>query len=401
MTTRTATSFCRICPACCVMVLTIDDNERIVNIKPDKQHPMTKGYACFKGLQAEDAHHSPRRILRPLKRQPDGTFTEISSEQAFDEIAEKMRAIIDREGVEAISMFTGNGSVLTSSAVAMQSSFWAALGSTQRYSTMTLDQSAKIVSFERMGGWAAGMPDLEQSNVALMFASNPLNSHSATGYLVVDPTRRLKRAKARGLKLIVIDPRDTETARHADLFVQPLPGQDAVIAAGLLRIILREGWHDREFCDRYVSVSGLQILREMVKPFTPDMVATRAGIESAQLHAVAEMFARDHKKGHAYASTGTNMAPYSNVAQHMVDCLNVVCGRFRRPGDRMVVDMLAPESSVRAEVIPPPRSWQQFPASRIRGIGRLMGEKLSGTLAEEILTPGEGQINVIGLNRTP
>lgn len=392
MVTRAATSFCRICIGHCGLLITVDDKEKIVDVRGDKNHPMTHGYACFMGLQAEASHRTPQRILSPLKRDSNGTFEKIPAERAFDEIAEKMRRIIDRDGPNAIGMFLGAGGNFNSATYSMARSFMSSLGSKQYFSTETIDQSAKFVAFERLGGWAAGTQSFEQSDVVLLFAVNPLVSRGALGNLIADPTRRLKKEKERGLKLIVVDPRRTETARHADLFVQPLPGQDAAIAAGLLRIILQEGWHDSEFCDRYVRPGGLAALKAAVEPFNPKMVAARAGIEESELFAIAEMFARDNKRGNAAAGTGTNMSPFGNVAQHLMDTLNVVCGRMRRPGDKALVDLMGPDEPVLAEVIPPARSWEAVPRSRIRGVGQVFSEKLSGTLADEILTPGEGQI---------
>ena len=392
MVTRTVKSFCRICIASCGMQLTVDENDHVIEIRGDKEHPMTKGYACYMGRQAEDSHHTSARILQPLKRRADGSFEPIAAEKAFDEIGERMRKIIERDGPSAIGMFVGAGGSFSSAGYMMAKSFLKALGSQQYFSTETIDQSAKFVSFERMGGWAAGTQSFEQSDVVLLFGVNPLVSRGALGNLITDPTRRLKKEKARGLKLIVIDPRRTETAKFADLFVQPVPGQDVAIAAGLLRIILQEGWQDNEFCEKYVSQESLIALRTEIEPFTPEMVASRAGIEACELRNIAEMFARDNKCGNAAAGTGVNMSPYSNVAQHLVDCLNVVCGRFKRPGDRALVDLMGPVMPVVAEAIPPQRSWEQVPPGRIRGVGRLLGEKLSGTLADEILTPGDGQI---------
>lgn len=396
--TRTARSFCRICNAHCGMVLTIDDDERIVSIRGDKEQPLGRGYACFKGLQAEEAHHSARRLLRPLKRQADGTFAEVPLEQALDEIAARVGSLIAQHGADTVGLFNGNGGTPNSTGYPMTHAFLQALGSHSLYSTLSIDQSAKVVAVERMGVWAAGLQDFSQSDVLLFFGTNPLVSHSTVPVMGPDPVRRLKAAKAEGLKLIVVDPRRTETAYFADLFAQPYPGEDPAILAGLVRIILDEGWHDAEFCGRYVGADSMAALRQSVEPFAADVVEARAGLQAGQLREIAALFARDNKSGAAYAATGPCMAPYSNLTQHLVETVNVICGRLRRPGDPVIVDLTAPEAPITAEVVPAFRSWEQVPPSRIRGVGRLGGERLTPTLAEEILTAGEGQVRALFVN---
>lgn len=393
MAVREEISFCRICTGGCGVRLTIDEDDSILSVRADQENGLTAGYACFKGLQAEESHHGPARLLHPLKRMADGSYVRIGSEQALDEIAEKMGRLIERYGPKSVAVFCGNGSMFSSNAYAMHRSFLAAIESDQYFSTLTIDQSAKMVSFGRLGGWAAGYPDFDKMDVAMLIGANPLVSHASLGFLSVDPVRRLKRARANGLKLIVIDPRNTETARNADLALQPYPGQDAAIAGGLIRMILDEGWDDRDFCDAHVGRERMAQLRSAVEPLTPDYVERRAGLQPDDLRTVAEMFARDGKVRGIYGATGPAMQPFSNLAQHMIDCLNMICGGFLRAGEEVHrFNAMGPLHPVHAEVIPPMRGWESGGDSRIRGARSLYGERPTGTLTDEILTAGDEQI---------
>ena len=390
---REEKSFCRICAGFCGMVLSIDDAGRIAAIRGDKDHPLTRGYACIKGLQAPEAHNGPSRLLHPLKRMDDGSFSEIPLDQALDEIAAKLGAILDRDGPEALATFRGTINVFSAVSSQMLTDWLAAFGSTNFYSTMTIDQSAKWVTIERLGMWAAGRQALADADVWMLIGTNPLVSIGSPG-LSSNPSLTMREAKARGMKLIVIDPRRSETASHADLFLQPRPGEDPTIAAGLLNIILKRGWEDSAFCEAHVE--GLDALRAAVSPFSPDYVAARAGVPAADLIAAAEMFAGQPRRGIAHAGTGVTMAPHSNLADHLYDCLNVVCGRFLRAGE--VVGnpgALGPSYPRHAEVFAPRRSFESGPRSRIGRHGMLFGEKMTGVLADEILTPGPGQVRAL------
>jgi anaerobic selenocysteine-containing dehydrogenase len=396
---RMATSFCRLCGGKCGTVLQIDADDRIVTINGDRANPLTAGYICSKGRGAAEMHRRDDRILRPLKRQADGSFTPIALEEALDEIATQASQIIEAHGPVAIGSFLGTHGYLTATAGVVLSAWMRALGSPNFFSALTIDASNKLVTLGRLGGWAAGKQSFQQANVWLLFGSNPLLSLSGTaGMPPANPQKALKEAKARGLVLIVIDPRRTETAQHADLFIQPRPGEDPAIAAGLLHVILEEGLEDREFCAKWTV--GLDALREAVEPFTAEFAAERAGITAAEVRRAARLFAAPDRYGCAGAATGVAMAPYSNLSDHLVECLNVVCGRYRRAGEPLhAVPPFLPRSERRAEVIPPNRTWEHGHKTRT-GHGRFFTpefghEMPTGVLADEILTPGPGQIRAL------
>lgn len=384
-------SFCRFCTPCCGTVLRVDENDRIVDVRGDREDLFTRGYICIKGLQADATHHNDNRVLHPLKRQPDGSFKRIALDQALDEIAAKLQAVIDADGPDAVGGFRGGGAILNASSESILKWFLEALGSANSYSPFTIDQSAKMISVGRLGIWAGGRQSLETSDIRLFFGANPLVSLATNDFEMANPSKTMKEMRARGLKLIVIDPRYTETARYADVFLQPYPGEDPTIAAGLIHIILNEGWHDADFCQRYVA--DLAELTAAVAPFTPDYVARRAGVDADDLVRAAALFARDSKRGMASSGTGPNMAMHSNLAEHLIECLNVICGRYPREGDQVPnPGVFTPREPKTAEVIPAPRWWEQGPKSRVGGYGTLNGERMSGIMCDEILTPGKGQI---------
>ncbi|MDB5447494.1 MAG: nitrate reductase, partial [Phenylobacterium sp.] len=209
-----------------------------------------------------------------------------------------------------------------------------------------------------------------------------------------DPVRALRRARARGLKLIVVDPRGSETARQADLFLQPYPGEDAALMAGLLHIVLGEGWEDADFCRRYLQPLGP--LRVALAPFTPAKVAARTGVEEEHLRRAASLFARDSRRGMAGSGTGPDMGPHSNLAEHLIQVLNLVCGRFLREGELVPnPGVLGPRIPRRAQPVAGVREWETSRRSRAGGLGSIRGEMMSARLADEILSPGEDRIRAL------
>lgn len=392
--TREVVSFCRQCMGMCGTVVSLDREDRIVGVRGDPEDPSTLGYACFKGLKADEGHNDPDRILRPLKRGPDGAFEPIEIETALDEIADRIAALIAEDGPEAIAGYRGGGAFFTSSSVMMLPALLEAIGSHKAYSSVTIDQSAKQVAVGRLGVWPPGRTPFSRSDVYLLVGANPLVSVSANGFDTRNPTKRLRAARERGMKLIVIDPRETETAKFADVHLQPLPGEDCAVLAGMLHIILEAGWQDSDFCERYAD--DVEALRRAVMPFTPEAVARRADVPVDLLEETARLFAHECSTGPASGSTGPDMSPGGNLAEHLIECLNIVCGRYLREGDEIEnPGAIQARHPIRAEVIPAPRWWERGYKSRVGGYGQFSGELPTGTLPDEILEPGPGRVRCL------
>lgn len=393
MATQEKLSFCRICMGACGMIVTVDENDRMIDIRADRDDPQTLGFACFKGLRAVEAQNSANRVLRPMKRMPDGSLAPIALETALDEIAERLGKIRTEHGGEAIAGYKGGGGFFTSSAVVLLNSFLRGLGSPKSYSSATIDQSAKYVTHGRLGLWPPGKPAIKNVDVMLLVGTNPLVSVNPP-FDVRNPVKRMKEARARGMKLIIIDPRRSETAAFADLHLQPLPGEDASVIAGLNHIILREGWYDKKFCDAHVA--DLEALRKAVAPFTPDYVAARADVPIDQLYQAAQLFAGSGARGLAGSSTGPDMGPFSNATEHLIEAMNVICGNLVKDGEQIAnAGAILPRYQRKAQVTPAPRWWETGPKSRIDGSGYIGEEMMTGVLADEILKPGNGQVRAL------
>jgi anaerobic selenocysteine-containing dehydrogenase len=391
---REVISSCRICAGQCSLRLSLDDEGGVVSIRGDRANPVSRGYACIKGLTLHEAHASPDRVLHPLKRMEDGTFARIPMAQALDEIADRIRDISGRLGPHAVAGFRGTMNYSNFLANALLPEFIRALGSRSFFSTMTIDQSAKWVNVERLGAWAGGRTPVSDSDVLMVVGTNPLVSLSTFNFWLQNPMKSIKEARERGLKLIVIDPRFTETAAFADLHLRPLPGEDAALMAGLLHVVLARGWHDEAFCAKYVE--GLDALRAAVAGFTPAVAAARTGLTAAEIEAAAALFAEPlpdrAKRGTAASGTGANMGPHSNLAEHLLECLNVVCGRYPRAGDLVPnPGVVGPRMPRLEQVIPPQRGWERGWRDG-DGFGMMFGQRMTATLPDMIRSKGEDRV---------
>lgn len=386
-------TFCRVCHAACPLIVEVEDDRRVVAVRADRDDPLFEGYTCIKGRQLADQQHHPDRVCSSLRKTDTG-FEPISSAEALDEIAATIADIVAEHGPRAVASYTGTGAFQNSTSVPVTAAWHAGFGSPSFYTSVTIDQPAHRAAGLRLGAWEAGWHNFTDADVSLAVGYNPLVSSygPAGGLQGTNPFVALRRAKDRGLNLIVIDPRRTELARSADVHLQVQPGEDPTLLAGMIRHILANDLHDQGFCARHVD--RLDELTSAVEPFTLDYVAARARVGAADVVQAAEVFAAG-PRGAAGTGTGPNMAPHSMLTEHLTLTLNVLCGRVNQPGDTLESGgFLSPSDTVRAQVIAPSSPSPGTP-HRVRGLVGQAGEMLTNSLADEILEPGEGQVRAL------
>lgn len=392
---ETRRTFCRFCHANCAMLADVD-GDRVVAVRGDPEDPVYGGYTCIKGRQLAEAHASPERLTACQIRQPDGSYAAVATNAALDHVADRLRAIIDAHGPHAVAIYAGTYAFQNSAGVGSAHAFAGGIGTRNFYTSVTLDQPAKVYTTARYGNWEGGLHSFDTADVCLMIGNNPIVSHYAPpGSLPpFSPSRRLRDAIANGLRLIVADPRATDVAKLAAIHLPVLPGEDPALLAGILHVVIDEQLYDRNFVGQYVD--GFAALAAAVAPFTPEVAAARAGVDPAQLVAAARMFGQA-RRGIASTGTGPEMAGHGTLTAWLVTALNTICARFCMEGEKSPIPRVFTAASPRrAQVAPPMRLFGEgFPASRIRGLTQLGYEMPCNVLADEILTPGEGQIRAL------
>jgi anaerobic selenocysteine-containing dehydrogenase len=389
-------TFCRFCHANCAMLVDVEDG-RVKAVRGDPEDPVYGGYTCLKGRELPDSHNAEHRLVRSLVRGPDGEFVETPMVDALAHVGDTLRRIIDRDGPHAVALFMGSGGYQNSAAWAATHSLARAIGTRNFYTSVTLDQPAKVFTTARYGKWMGGANNFSEADVALLVGNNPMVSHYSPpgGVPPFSPSRRIRDRKAAGLKLIVADPRLTEVGMQADIYLPVKPGEDPALLAGMLNVIIAEGLYDRNFVAAHVD--GFEALAEAVAPFTPEAAAARAGVDQDQLVAAARMFARGHK-GCAVTGTGPEMAGNGTLTEYLVTALNMVCARYKQEGERAAIPgVFTIQAPRRAQVGPrvPMFGAEGMARSRIRGLGQLGVEMPCNVLADEILTPGEGRVRAL------
>jgi anaerobic selenocysteine-containing dehydrogenase len=383
---------CRSCAAMCPLVIE-RENGVPVSIIGDKHNPVYWGYSCIKGREMVTQLRHPDRLTKSVRKEADGTFTPIASAQALDEIAAKLQKIIAEHGPRAVATYAGTY-IFTYPATQPVSTAWMeAIGSRMMFTSNTIDQPGKVIAPALHGTWQAGPQVFDDADTWLLVGVNPIVAHSG-GVPNQNPAKRLKDAVARGMKPIVIDPRRSECAERAFVHLQPRPGEDPAVLAGMIRVILHEQLFDAEFVRAHVK--GVEALRAAVEPYTADYVAARADIPVVDLLRAARTFAQASRGG-ATAGTGPNMAGNSNLVEYLLLALMSLCGRWLKAGERVPnPGVLGPRFAPRAQANAP---WPVYvpggETMRVRGFREAVVGLPVSALADEILLPGEGQVKAL------
>jgi len=383
---------CKLCGSYCPISVTVEDG-RAISVTGDREAPLYEGYTCPKGRALPDHHYGPSRLLHSMKRDADGIYRPIGSERAMDEIAARVSEIIGRHGPRSVALYWGTGLCTFPQNVSIAAAWMESIGSPMIFGATAIDKPGAPIAQALHGHWPPGHPPFEEAEAWILIGLNPLVSRSG-GFPPNNPGLRLKEAVAqRGMKLIVIDPRVTESSARAHLHLQPRPGCDPVILAAMIHVILAEALHDQAFVAD--NVEGLDALRTAVLPFTPAVAAAMADVDGDEIIEAARIFARSR-----YAGIGTGIGPSFSLTGTLTDYLATslmsLCGFWSREGDRVVKpNVLLPAYAPRAEAMPPFPAWGFGERLRSRNLGYSVAGMPTGGLADEILTKEEGGIKAL------
>jgi anaerobic selenocysteine-containing dehydrogenase len=390
--TGTAIRTCPLCEATCGLTITVE-GDTVKAVRGDPEDVFSHGFLCPKGVALKELHEDPDRIRTPLIRRPDGGFAPASWDEAFAEIDRRLSPILAADR-NAVATYLGNPNAHLLANMLYGPVLLRALGTHNRFSASTVDQFPKQMASALMfgTGTTVAVPDVDRTDHMLILGANPLASN---GSLMTAPDMRgrLRALRARGGKLVVIDPRRSRTALEADEHHFIRPGTDALLLFALVHVLFEEGLVSPP--DRLLSLTdGVEMVAQLAEPFTPDAVAPHTGIGADETARMARELAAA-PRAVVYGRIGTCTQEFGTLASWLVDVLNVLTGNLDREGGAMFPLGAAGHSNAAG---PPGRGrgarFGRF-SSRVRGLPEIFGELPVACLSEEIETPGEGQVRAL------
>jgi anaerobic selenocysteine-containing dehydrogenase len=382
---------CPLCEACCGLDVQVADG-RVVGIRGRADDVFSQGYLCPKGYALKDLHEDPDRLRQPLVRR-DGRLQPAGWDEAFAEIERRLVPILERHGRDAVALTVGNPAAHKMSLLLYFARLARALGSKNIFSASTLDQMPKQLSCGWMyGTWlSVPVPDIERCDFLLVIGANPMASNGSL-WTVTDFRGKARALRQRGGRLVVIDPRRTETAAIADAHHPIRPGADVYLLAAMAQTLYAEGLvRPGRLAD---WTTGIDAVRDAVAAFTPEAAAPRCGIGADTIRALARELAGT-PRACVYGRIGTCTQAFGTLSSWLVDVLNLLTGHLDEPGGAMfpLAAAFAPNT------MGPPGSGRGVVtgrhASRVSGAPEVMGELPITLLAEEIETPGPGQVKAL------
>jgi anaerobic selenocysteine-containing dehydrogenase len=382
---------CPLCEAGCGLELTVTEGQ-VARIRGDREDVFSAGYLCPKGSTLRQLHDDPDRLRTPLVRR-GGQLEPATWAEAYAAVEEGLARVTEQHGREALGVYVGNPNAHNLSALLYLKPLLKALGTRNIFSASTVDQRPKELSSAWLfgGGLTVPVPDIDRTHLLVVLGGNP---YASNGSLATAPDwpGRIEAMQARGGRLVVIDPRRSRTAEQADVHLAIRPGADALLLAAIVTTLAEAGKVDAGPVGEHLQ--GLDRVLEALRPFTALAVAERVGIEAADIERLAYEIA-DAPSAAVYGRMGTTTAEFGTLASWLVDVVNIVTGNLDRPGGAMFARAAAGASNTRGA----PRHGRALRvgrhATRVRGLGETMGELPVACLAEEIDTPGAGQIRAL------
>jgi len=388
---RVAYRTCHLCEATCGLELHLDGRE-ITLVRGDRADVFSHGFLCPKGTALKQLEADPDRVRQPLLR--DGErFREVSWDEAFEAIDTGLSPLRERHGNDALAIYLGNPNAHNLAGLVYNRAVLQAAGTRNVYSASTVDQMPKQVSAGMMFGAALSIPvpDIDRTDYLLILGANPFASN---GSLMTAPDMpgRLRNMRARGGKLVVVDPRRTKTAEEADEHLPIRPATDALFLLALVEVLFADDLVDLGAVAPYVN--GLDDVRDVAREFTPESVEHVCGIDAATIRRTAHELARAPAAA-VYGRIGTCTQEFGTLTSWLVDVLNVCTGNLDRPGGAMFT--LPATGGANTGGTPGKGRGATFGRrrSRVRGLPEFYGELPVVCLAEEIETPGEGRVRAL------
>jgi len=377
---------CPLCEATCGVAIEIE-GDRVLSVRGDDDDPFSKGYICPKGTALADLHHDPDRLTRPVKRDGD-TWTEMSWDEAFEYVGKRLKGIRDSYGKDAIAVYQGNPTAHNLGLLTYGQLLMRTLGTKNAYSATSLDQLPHMLAALQMFGNQLLMPvpDIDRSDLFICLGANPLASNGSI-MTAPDVKGRLKAIQDRGGRVIVLDPRRTETADKADQHLFLRPGTDAVLLLAMINVLFAENLVKLG----RLAATGVDELRTASTPWTPERAMPITGVAADEIRALARALATT-PRAVLYGRLGVCVQEFGGLAAWLCYTINALTGHLDEPGGLMfttpAVDPLPLAATLGFD-----GGFARW-KSRVSGKPEFGGELPMSVLAEEIETAGNGQDKV-------